>query len=200
MSAPSNSLGSALRPAGAIAHAVATGRDYLSLARPRVLTLVLFTAPPALVLGRDHWPDAGLIFGVLLGAALVGGGCGALNAWIERDSDALMARTCGRPLPTGRLAPHKALGFGIAISALGLWVLYGVGGWLPVVVGGLTLVHYVGVYTLWLKPRSAQNIVIAGESASGVSCCSPSSSCGRRPTSGPSRWSASRSTPPHACR
>ena len=162
MSAPSNSLGSALRPAGAIAHAVATARDYVSLTRPRVLTLVLFTAPPALALGRDHWPDAGLILGVLLGAALVGGGCGALNAWIERDSDARMARTRGRPLPTGRLAPHKALEFGIAISALGLWVLYGVGGWLPAAVGGLSLAHYVGVYTLWLKPRSAQNIVIGG--------------------------------------
>ena len=162
MSAPSNPLDSALPPIRTAAHTVETLRDYLALTRPRVLALVLFTAAPALALGRNDWPSAAVILGVLLGAALVGGGCGALNAWLERDSDARMARTRERPLPTGRLAPHKALRFGIAISALGLLVLYGVGGWLPVVVGGLTLVHYLGVYTLWLKPRSAQNIVIGG--------------------------------------
>jgi protoheme IX farnesyltransferase len=138
------------------------GRDLIALTRPRVLALVLFTAPAALALGRDGWPDAATIVGVLLGAALVGGGCGALNAWLEREADAQMARTCDRPLPAGRVTPRQALGFGVAISALGLLVLFGVGGWPPALVGGLTILHYVGVYTLWLKPRSPQNIVIGG--------------------------------------
>ena len=137
-------------------------RDYAALTRPRVLSLVLFTAPPALALGRDHWPAPTLCLGVLLGTALIGAGCGALNAWLERDVDALMLRTCDRPLPAGRLEPHQALLFGLAISLTGLLSLYAVGGWLPTLIGALTLFHYVVVYTVWLKPRSAQNIVIGG--------------------------------------
>jgi protoheme IX farnesyltransferase len=127
-----------------------------------VLALVLFTAPPALVLSGDGWPGAVVTLGVLLGAALVGGGCGAINAWYERDADARMERTRDRPLPAGRLAPRQALRFGVLVSAAGVLVLFAVGGWLAALVGALTLAHYVGVYTVWLKPRTPQNIVIGG--------------------------------------
>jgi protoheme IX farnesyltransferase len=144
------------------ARVAALARDYLALTRPRVLSLVLFTAPPALVLGHAGWPDPATSLGVVLGAALVGGGCGALNAWLESARDAHMARTRDRPLPAGRLEPQQALGFGLLISALGLLVLLGLGGWLAALIGALALVHYVGVYTLWLKPRTPQNIVIGG--------------------------------------
>lgn len=137
-------------------------RDYIALTRPRVLALVLFTAPPALVMGHGGWPSPALVAGVILGAALVGGGCGALNAWLERDADGQMERTRNRPLPTGRLSGQQALGFGLLISALGLLVLYACGGWLPSLIGALTLLHYIFVYTLWLKPSSPQNIVIGG--------------------------------------
>jgi protoheme IX farnesyltransferase len=142
--------------------AVARLRDYAALTRPRVLALVLFTAPPALALGRDHWPAPALCLGVMLGTALIGAGCGALNAWLERDVDARMLRTCDRPLPSGRLEPHEALLFGLAISLCGLVCLHSVGGWLPTLIGGATLFHYVVVYTVWLKPRSPQNIVVGG--------------------------------------
>ena len=137
-------------------------RDYVALTRPRVLALVLFTASPALAIGREGWPSALVIGGVLLGAALVGAGCSALNAWIESDADAKMARTWNRPLPSGRLSANAALGFGVAVSALGIATLGAVGGELCAGIGVLTLAHYIGIYTLWLKPRSPQNIVIGG--------------------------------------
>ena len=90
----------------------ARAQDYVALTRPRVLTLVLFTAPPAMVLGRNVWPSFGTLFGVLLGAALIGGGCGAINAWWEKERDRQMLRTQDRPLPAGRLEPTQALVFG----------------------------------------------------------------------------------------
>jgi len=140
----------------------ARAQDYVALTRPRVLSLVLFTAPPAMVLGRDVWPSFGTLLGVLVGAALVGGGCGAINAWWEMDRDRQMLRTQDRPLPTGRLQPAQALTFGLVVSGLGLGSLYLAGGWPPLLIGLLTLAHYIFIYTLWLKPRSPQNIVIGG--------------------------------------
>lgn len=136
--------------------------DYVALTRPRVLSLVLFTAPPAMLLGQRTAPRLATLLGVLLGVAAIGAGSSALNAWWERERDALMERTRLRPLPTGRLTPPSALGFGLALSVLGLVVLYASGGWLPTAIGALTLLHYLGVYTVWLKPRSPQNIVIGG--------------------------------------
>jgi protoheme IX farnesyltransferase len=137
-------------------------RNYIALTRPRVLMLVLFTAPAAMAMGYDSWPGVEVLVGVVAGAALVGGGCGAINAWIERDRDAKMARTQDRPLPTGRLKPHQALSFGIGTSTLGVLILLVCGGWLAAAIGVVTVLHYVFVYTIWLKPRSPQNIVIGG--------------------------------------
>jgi len=113
-------------------------------------------------MGRSSWPDPLVFGGVVLGAALIGAGCSALNAWIERDADAKMIRTQNRPLPSGRLSPSEALYFGVLVSALGLVTLGAVGGLLCAVIGAITLVHYIVIYTLWLKPRSPQNIVIGG--------------------------------------
>jgi len=141
---------------------LARARDFVALTRPRILTLVLFTAPPAMVLGHDGWPSAAVILGIVFGAALIGAGCGALNASWERDRDRLMERTQNRPLPAGRLTRRDAVIFGVTISVLGEAVLFASGGWLPAAIGGLTLVHYLVIYTIWLKPRTAQNIVIGG--------------------------------------
>jgi protoheme IX farnesyltransferase len=137
-------------------------QDFIALTRPRVLTLVLFTAPPALAMGYEGWPNPITIIGVMLGAVLIGAGCGALNACLERDRDRQMTRTQNRPLPTGRLTVREALVFGLVISTLGLGFLYAAGGWLPASIGAATLVHYILIYTIWLKPRSPQNIVIGG--------------------------------------
>jgi len=141
---------------------VARARDFIALTRPRVLTLVLFTAPPALAMGHEGWPSSTTILLVVLGAALIGAGCGALNACWERDRDRQMTRTQDRPLPAGRLTLREAVLFGLAISALGLGLLFAAGGWLPASIGAVTLLHYLLIYTIWLKPRSPQNIVIGG--------------------------------------
>jgi len=141
---------------------LARAQDYIALTRPRVLTLVLFTAPPAMVMGHDSWPSTAVILGVIFGAALIGAGCGALNASWERDRDRRMARTENRPLPAGRLTLREAVIFGFAISVLGVAVLFAAGGWLPAAISVLTLVHYLLIYTIWLKPRTPQNIVIGG--------------------------------------
>jgi len=136
--------------------------DFLSLTRPRILILVLLTAPAAMVMGRGAWPEPAVLIAVLVGTALIGGGCGALNAWIEREPDAKMTRTMNRPLPSGRLSPRQALVFGLLTSGAGLGLLLAVGGGLSAAIGALTLLHYIFIYTLWLKPRSTQSIVIGG--------------------------------------
>jgi protoheme IX farnesyltransferase len=154
-------------------------RDYVALTRPRVLTLVLFTAPPAMVMGSGKWPEFSVLLGVLVGSAMIGGGCGALNAWWERDRDAVMARTADRPLPTGRLTPLQALVFGLVVSTLGLAVLYAAGGALPAAIAAGTLAHYFFIYTLWLKPRSPQNIVIGGAAGAATPLIADAAADGR---------------------
>lgn len=141
---------------------LAIANDFLALTRPRVLVLVLFTAPAAMLMGRDVAPETAVMIAVMLGTALIGGGCGALNAWIERERDAKMARTMRRPLPTGRLSPTQACVFGLLCSGTGLAILFVVGGGLSAALALLTLLHYIFVYTLWLKPRSPHSIVIGG--------------------------------------
>ena len=92
--------------------------DFLALTRPRVLMLVLFTAPAAMAMGRDGWPEPAVAIAVVMGTALIGGGCGALNAWIERERDAKMTRTMDRPLPTGPAQPTPGAG----LRPLHLWL------------------------------------------------------------------------------
>lgn len=137
-------------------------RLYVDIARPRVIALVLFTGLPALVLGKAVWPDPVRAFWVLVGTALAGCASSALNAYVERETDALMARTRRRPLPAAVMVPHAVLGYGIACTIVSTAVLWAVGGALAAAVGLATIVFYVGVYTMWLKPRTPQNIVIGG--------------------------------------
>jgi protoheme IX farnesyltransferase len=135
-------------------------REYLSLTRPAIVALVVLTAPPAMVLGNGAWPEPAALALALSGIALVGAGSSALNAWWERERDARMPRTRERPLPAGRLAPARALSFGVASGAAGLGLLGLAGGWLPVALGAAALAHYLVVYTIWRKPRSAHNAVV----------------------------------------
>jgi protoheme IX farnesyltransferase len=135
---------------------------FIEITRPRVLSLVLFTAPPALWLAQDPAPGWARSAALLVGTLLIGAACSAFNAWIERHSDGRMERTKGRPLPSGRMRPQTALVYAWALSAAGTATLAVSGGALAAGVGLATLAHYVGVYTLWLKTRTAQNIVIGG--------------------------------------
>lgn len=147
---------------GTLAVPLARVADFAALTRPRIVLAVALTAPAGLLLGGAPHPAPALLLGVLAGTLLVGGGSGALNAWWERERDARMRRTCERPLPTGRLEPREALVFGLVTSALGIAALGAAGGWLAAALGLATLVHYLGIYTVWLKPRSPWSTVAGG--------------------------------------
>lgn len=137
-------------------------RLFYEIARPRVIGLVVFTGLPALALGRDGWVPLSEAVPVLVGTGLAGAASSALNAWIERDTDARMARTRRRPLPAASLLPNVVLAYGLLLTLVSTLVLWAVGGPLAAAVSLATIVFYVVVYTMWLKPRTPQNIVIGG--------------------------------------
>jgi protoheme IX farnesyltransferase len=136
--------------------------DYLSLAKPRIIPLLLITALGGMMMAQRGWPSTGLVVLTLLGGALAAAGAGAINCWIDRDLDGEMLRTRRRPLPDGRIAPSHALLFGIA---LGLAAFLLLAFWVNVLAATLAisgLLFYVFIYTLWLKRWTVQNIVIGG--------------------------------------
>ena len=142
------------------ARAVAT--SYVMLTKPRVVELLLVTTLPAMILAEGGLPHLGLIVAVLLGGGLAGGGANTVNCWLERDRDQKMNRTRNRPLPAGDVAPNGALAFGIILEVVAFALLWATANLLA---ASLTLgaaVFYVFVYTIWLKPRTPQNIVIGG--------------------------------------
>jgi heme o synthase len=136
--------------------------DYASLTKPRILLLLLITELGAMIAAARGWPGTSLTLAALAGGALSAGGAAAVNCWFDRDIDAVMARTCTRPVPSGRIQPASALTFGVALSALGfllLALLTNVLAAILALAGGL---FYVFVYTMWLKRSTRQNIVIGG--------------------------------------
>jgi heme o synthase len=136
--------------------------DYVSLAKPRIIPLLLITALGGMMMAERGWPSTSLVVLTLAGGALAAAGAGAINCWIDRDLDGAMLRTRRRPLPDGRIAPSHALLFGIA---LGLAAFILLAFWVNVLAATLAisgLLFYVFVYTLWLKRWTVQNIVIGG--------------------------------------
>ena len=136
--------------------------DYVSLAKPRIIPLLLITALGGMMMAERGWPSTGLVVLTLLGGALAAAGAGAINCWIDRDIDGEMLRTRRRPLPDGRIAPAHALLFGIVLGLLAFVLL---AFWVNVLAATLAisgLLFYVFVYTLWLKRSTVQNIVIGG--------------------------------------
>ena len=136
--------------------------DYVSLAKPRIIPLLLITALGGMMMAERGWPSTSLVVLTLLGGALAAAGAGAINCWIDRDLDREMLRTRRRPLPDGRIAPSHALFFGIV---LGLAAFLLLAFWVNVLAATLAisgLLFYVFIYTLWLKRWTVQNIVIGG--------------------------------------
>src|SRR5262249_52078646 len=128
---------------------------------PRVMSLVVFTGLTGLVLAPGHLHPVLAIVAVLC-IAVGAGAAGAINMWYDRDIDAIMRRTAARPLPSGRMLPGGALGFG-AVLAVGAVLVMGLAvNWLAAGLLALTIAFYVFVYTVWLKRRTPQNIVIGG--------------------------------------
>ena len=142
--------------------AIETARNYVDLTKPRLLPMVLFTGLPVMGMAAGGWPSLSFVLLVLIAIALAASSANTLNAYIERDLDAVMERTKERPLPSGRIAPRAALMFGLALGAGSTVLLYAIEGWAAAGVGIASILFYVFVYTVWLKPRSSWNAVIGG--------------------------------------
>jgi protoheme IX farnesyltransferase len=136
-------------------------RDFLALTKPRVMTLVVFTGLCGLLVAPAPLPLA-LAFTAILCIALGAGAAAALNMWYEADLDALMKRTASRPLPAGRMERQTALHFGVGLAFFSV-ILMGVAtNWFAAAILAVSILFYVLVYTIWLKRRTPQNIVIGG--------------------------------------
>ncbi|MDJ0642289.1 MAG: heme o synthase [Erythrobacter sp.] len=136
-------------------------RDFFALTKPRVMTLVIFTGICGLLAapGTIH-PVLG--FTAILCIAMGAGGSAALNHWWEADLDAGMKRTANRPLPTGRMRRDDARDFGVFLSAVSVFVMGVAVHWLAAISLFAAIIYYAVIYTMWLKPRTPQNIVIGG--------------------------------------
>ena len=135
---------------------------YVALTKPRVIELLLVTTVPAMVLAAGGVPSLSLVAAVLIGGALAAGGANTINCWIERDRDQLMRRTRHRPLPAGAIDPSRALVFGLVLEVAAFAILWASANLLAASLAIAATVFYVFVYTIWLKPRTVQNIVIGG--------------------------------------
>ncbi|HYZ31510.1 MAG TPA: heme o synthase [Crenalkalicoccus sp.] len=136
-------------------------RDWLVLLKPRVISLVVLTGIAGLLVAPGHLPPA-LAIAAVLCIATAAGAAGAINMWYDRDIDAVMRRTASRPIPAGRIRPGSALGFGVALATGAVLVMGLATNWVAAGVLALSVGFYVLVYTIWLKRRTPQNIVIGG--------------------------------------
>jgi heme o synthase len=136
-------------------------RDFVALTKPRVMSLVVFTGLCGLLVAPAHiHPILG--FTAILCIALGAGAAAALNMWYEVDLDAKMKRTASRPLPAGRMDPQSALHFGVGLGVFSVLLMGLATNWLAAGVLAVSILFYVLVYTVWLKRRTPQNIVIGG--------------------------------------
>src|SRR5947209_787623 len=135
--------------------------DYVALMKPRVMSLVVFTALVGLILAPGHIHPV-LGFTALLCIAVGAGAAGALNMWYDADIDAVMTRTARRPIPRGRVRPGEALGFGMTLAVFAVVMLGLLVSFVAATLLAFTIFFYVAVYTMWLKRSTPQNIVIGG--------------------------------------
>jgi protoheme IX farnesyltransferase len=135
-------------------------RDYVTLTKPKVQSLLLFTTVTTMYVAGT--PSVGLVLLTCLGGALSAGGAGAVNHYVDRDIDATMSRTASRPVPAGRISPRAALSFGVALQVASFLLLSLTVNVLAASLALSGFLGYVFVYTLWLKRSTPQNIVIGG--------------------------------------
>ncbi|RWX77218.1 protoheme IX farnesyltransferase [Neorhizobium lilium] len=141
----------------------ANARDYFELLKPRVMSLVVFTAFAGLVLAPGHVNPVLAAVSILC-IAVGAGASGALNMWYDADIDAVMSRTARRPIPAGRILPQEALAFGLTLSVFSVVILGLAVNWFAAALLAFTIFFYAVVYTMWLKRSTPQNIVIGGAS------------------------------------
>ena len=140
----------------------ATLRDYLALTKPRIIALLLVTTVASMYAANPAGPAVATVLWTMLGGYLAAGGAGAINHYLDRERDARMARTRGRPLVAGRIAPVHGLAFGVVLGALAVAQLTLTVNALAAALALTGLLGYVFLYTIWLKPLTPQNIVIGG--------------------------------------
>jgi protoheme IX farnesyltransferase len=154
--------------AGIAAHGAGLGgarqrlRDYVTLTKPRIISLLLVTTWAPMVIALRGWPNGWTLLWTMLGGYLMAGGANAINMYIDRDIDARMPRTALRPIPSGRMSPGHVLGFGMVLGAAAFALFWLLVNPLSAVLAMAGLLYYVFVYTRWLKRTSPQNIVIGG--------------------------------------
>lgn len=136
--------------------------DYLSLTKPGVMSLLLVTEFLAMVTAARGFPGWGLSAAALAGGAMASGGASAINCWFDRDIDAVMGRTRDRPVPSGRIAPSSAVGFGLLLTVGAFLTFFALVNPLAAVLSLAGGAFYVLVYTFWLKRATKENIVIGG--------------------------------------
>src|SRR3970040_474596 len=139
-----------------------TLRGYLSPTKPKIILLLLVTTVPGMVLAQRGWPSNWLIFATLVGGAMSAAGANAINCWYDRDIDSIMKRTRSRPLVTGEISPGHGLTFGLLLGAGAFVLLWAATTLAAAVLSLAALLFYVFIYTIWLKRRTPQNIVIGG--------------------------------------
>jgi len=142
--------------------AVTTIRNYISLTKPRIISLLLITTVPAMVVAERGWPSTWLVIATLIGGTLSAGGANTINCWYDRDIDAVMKRTRSRPIAAGAIEPSHGLIFGISLGAIAFVFLWATTTLAAAVLALVALLFYVVIYTFWLKRRTPQNIVIGG--------------------------------------
>ena len=135
---------------------------YVALTKPRIIELLLVTTVPTMVLAEQGWPATSLVVITLLGGTLAAGGANAINMYVDRDIDAVMERTKRRPLVTGLVEPRHALVFAVVLEIAAFVVLWRGANVLSALLALGAAAFYVGVYTIWLKRTSTQNIVVGG--------------------------------------
>jgi len=136
-------------------------KAFFNLMKPRVMSLVIFTCAVGLLIAPDKVNFIDAIFS-LTAVALGSGAAGALNMWYESDLDSVMTRTCLRPIPAGKLTRNQALVFGVLASIISVSVLYFFSNLIATLVLTITILFYFFIYTVWLKRKTPQNIVIGG--------------------------------------
>jgi len=142
--------------------AASVARDYISLLKLRIVALLDATAIGVMIPAAHGHPRLESVIAVLAGGTLAAGGAHAINCWFDRDIDAEMSRTRGRPLPAGRIPPWHALAIGVALNALAFAILWEGANLLAASLALVGALIYVFVYTIWLKRATPQNIVIGG--------------------------------------
>ncbi len=135
---------------------------YVALTKPRIIELLLITTVPTMILAERGWPSTWLVVLTLIGGTLSAGSANAVNMYVDRDIDALMERTQTRPLVTGIIEPRNALIFALSLQVVAFAVLWAGANLLSAMLAFAAAAFYIGVYTIWLKRTSRQNIVIGG--------------------------------------